>query len=476
MSPPRGPLERPGTLQINGWNPELRNSDRLPDRTPWGQQGEQVDRSGMRKSLLAPPALANQYDWRHPEVGWGLVLPDDPQMSAAEKAAAEDAAPALRRLLQARTGAPVLRWSPELGQRFLRRYYADGRAQDLTLAASAPGVGDGCIPRYLLIHASPVAIPWSVQYAMNMSHYVGRLDLADDQALDNYINALIDDWRDSVCHTDAPVVWSVNHGREDITWLMARAIADKVWQGFETDIELGRRIHLNGERATCGEIAAMLAERKPALVITTSHGMTAPLGDAALLKAQLGMPVDVNHQPLRTEALREWQPCGAIWYSHACCSAGSDSVSQFGTFLGADSSISQIVNGVAGTAGAVVAPLPRALLGCSKPLRAFVGHVEPTFDWTLRDPLSGQVLTHGLCNALYNELFQQERRTPIAYALRGMFDQAGTFHSQREAAIVDINKEVAWARNWALYLRLAALDRQTMVILGDPTVSLPPLG
>ena len=35
-------------------------------------------------------------------------------------------------------------------------------------------------------------------------------------------------------------------------------------------------------------------------------------------------------------------------------------------------------------------PLPRKLLGAEKPLRAFLGHVEPTFDWTLRDPETGQ--------------------------------------------------------------------------------------
>jgi hypothetical protein len=40
-----------------------------------------------------------------------------------------------------------------------------------------PGLGDGKTPQYLLIYGSPAEIPWAVQYALNMSTYVGRLDL-----------------------------------------------------------------------------------------------------------------------------------------------------------------------------------------------------------------------------------------------------------------------------------------------------------
>lgn len=38
-----------------------------------------------------------------------------------------------------------------------------------------------------------------------------------------------------------------------------------------------------------------------------------------------------------------------------------------------------------------------------------------------------------------------------------------------------INDNVAGMRDWALYRKLAAMDRQTTVILGDPTVAMPPL-
>ena len=65
--------------------------------------------------------------------------------------------------------------------------------------------------------------------------------------------------------------------------------------------------------------------------------------------------------------------------------------------------------------GAQVAPLPRALLGAKRPLRAFVGHVEPTFDWTIRNPESKQALTDTIIQALYNHLYQEERE-PLGFA------------------------------------------------------------
>jgi hypothetical protein len=470
MTDPSEPIERPAALQINAWSGELPNSDPLPAKTPWAQVKPYEE---LRSSKwLAPAAPADERDWRHPAIGWGLLLPDNQALSPPERATAADAPPAVRALLAARPGSPVLRWAPQLGDHHLRRYGTDGKARDLDIAAPKPGTSDDCIPRYLLIYAAPAVIPWTVQYSLNLSTYVGRIDL-EGAALDNYVEALLSDWSASTCQVRAPVVWSVDHGAPDITWLMERAVADCLWQRFAGDADLTQRLRLKGAQATRAALAAALAERTPGLVVTTSHGMTGPLGATATLMEQLGAPVDVNHELLRIQDLLHWKASGAIWYAHACCAAGSDAVSRYAGLLAHDSNISQTINGVAAAAGAMAAPLPRALLGAASPLRAFVGHVEPTFDWTLRNPVTKQVLTHVLCGALYTELFQQDRRTPIAYALRRQFDEAGAFFGSLQDAIAQVDSNVPGMRDWALYRRLVAMDRQTLVILGDPTVSLP---
>ncbi|WGG48509.1 hypothetical protein [Rugamonas sp. DEMB1] len=59
----------------------------------------------------------------------GLLLPDDDALEPAAKARADDAPAPIRRLLAARPGSPVLRWSAKLANYYLRRYYADGTAQ-----------------------------------------------------------------------------------------------------------------------------------------------------------------------------------------------------------------------------------------------------------------------------------------------------------------------------------------------------------
>ena len=461
-------IERPSSLQINAWSGLATLQDALPSRTPWAQ----IERASARLQWLAPAAPVDQRNWTHPDVGWGLILPDNDQIGAAEKARGDDAPGPIQDLLKARKDAPILRYRANLQQGYLRRYYADMPPQDLSTQAPNPGIGKGRIPQYLLIVGSPVEIPWAVQYALNMSTFVGRLDLPEE-GLRHYVDALISDWAGQTSQPRAPVVWSVDYGQADITWLMAEVIAGKLWDKFVADADLTGRVRFNGAAATGAALSAALAERAPSLVVTTSHGMTGPLDNRTLLLSQLGFPVDAVQVPLGPTQFANWQPSGAIWYAHACCSAGSDSESRYKGLLPADGAIGQMLDGVALAAGSTVAPLPKALLGAPRPLRAFIGHVEPTFDWTLRDPTNKQVVTHILQSVLYNSLYQQDMRTPIGYALKDVYKEAGAFYGAWQDAVKKINDNVTGMRDWALYRQLVAMDRQTMVILGDPTVAMP---
>src|SRR5882672_8495941 len=150
---PEQVIERPIELRVNAWNGEAAPAQELPTRTPWAQKQNLV----ARTQWLSPAAPVDIRDWHHPDVGWGVVLPDNDDLTPKAKAMAEDA-PLLRPLLEKRLGAPVLRWRPELGGGYLRRYYEDGSAQDLSAQAPNPGTAKGRIPQYLLIVASPEQI------------------------------------------------------------------------------------------------------------------------------------------------------------------------------------------------------------------------------------------------------------------------------------------------------------------------------
>jgi len=462
----------PTTLTINAWTgtPGLPNSNLGAHASAWAVK----PRIREVPRMLAAAEPVDLRDWQDARVGWGLVLPDNDTVSEKDRSLALDAPDSLAQLVAARNQAPVFRFRAELNHRFLRRYYVDRPPRDIAISGSPRGTGEKSLPRYLLIYGTPQEIPWSLQYVLNSAVFVGRLDL-EEESLDRYVAALRKDWSGATCRPEAPVVWTVDHGQPDITWLMRRAIAAPVADQLSGDNQIGSGLRLlAGTDATTQKLTQTLAARQPALIVTTSHGMTGPLANPPLMTRQLGWLVDDDFTLLDpTSLLAGWQPDGAIWYAHACCSAGCDDQTSYRGLVEAGSSVEQTLSAVAAL-GARVAPLPRQLLGAEKPLRAFIGQVEPTFDWTLRQPETGQVLTTSLQNALYQRMHRQ-RPEPVGLAFEECYRHVGELFAQWNQALRQIAEGNSGASLAALRSQLTALDRQSMVILGDPTACLPPL-
>jgi hypothetical protein len=463
-------LQLPDSLTINAWTgDEAPRSKTSPDAEDW------ILSSGPPRirTFLAPPRTADPANWRDPRVGWGLVLPHNPSLSQADEAAAKDAPEPIRALLASRgeigNPAPVFRYMPGANRvGFLHR---DG--SDIPVSMAPSGTGPGAIPRYLLLYGSPEQIPWQLQYNLNAVCASGRLTLQGD-ALENYVQALMSDWSGSSADKNSAVVWAVDHGPADITSLMRRSIAERVASKIASDTDLqsnSRYVDGSQAPATTGMLIAELVAHKPALIVTTSHGQTGPIDNPPLMAQNLGLLVDADHSLLQTEALlSQWQPGGAIWYAHACCSAGSDSQTMFDGLVAKDSPVDQILKGVA-KIGARTAPLPEALLGAKQPLRAFVGHVEPTFDWTLQQRFTGQFQTAAIEEALYDKLYQPQ---PLGLAFRDFYNRLAGIYAEYDTHLRAFNGG-AKREAQMLYNLLLARDVQTMVVLGDPTAMLPPL-
>ena len=430
----------------------------------WGGVGDEL----AKQAPLAPGGAAGPADWAHVDIGWGVVMADREDLSAREKADGVDAPDPIRALIAARGNAPVLRYRKDLGERKLARYFADGTRQDPEIGLTPFGTGKGRLPLYLLIVGSPTEIPWRLQYSLNRRHHVGRLDLPGP-ALSNYVNALLSDWAGIDCDPTKSVVWSVNY--DSITQKMEITIAERISRAMGTDNELSIS-RIEGDAATKAALVAALRGASPAVVVTSSHGKTGPLNDADAMRRTLGLPVDANRETLDTEdLLGAWEPSGAVWYAQACCSAGSGDGTSYDGLLDAGSVAHEVVGAVA-ELGAGVAPLPTKLLGATKPLRAFLGHVEPTFDWTLLVSDTGQYLTDPLVDAIYPNIY---RRCPLGLALDAHYRGVGELYGKLENARTGINNLVPGAREDATYFRLTATDRQSLVILGDPAVVIPPL-
>jgi hypothetical protein len=424
---------------------------------------------------LAPPAEADYKKWASAGVGWGVILPEQPGTPAD---AAEDLAGApepIRALIadrKAKQGdVPVFRYDKSWEYRHsLLRSRARGKAY--ALSATPYGLKADEVPYYLLICGSPSAIPWECQYFLNGTHAVGRLDL-DDVGLGHYVKALIAGWpaapEKPTADLKRAVVWAVDHSAMDITHLMRQVIATPLYDKYSTDLDMKAEL-LAGNDAGGGALIQKLAQTRPGLVVTTSHGQTAPTAEAKQdeMKATLGIPVDRDYRMLAVDKLlAKWDAYGAVWYAHACCSAGGDGLNRFDQMLAPGSQPEAVLAAVA-RLGPVSAPLPRALLGAERPIRAFIGHVEPTFDWTLRHPFMGQDLTPLLVQSLYDNLYNHH---PVGHALRSWFRQLGGLRDsyEREKKLVVQQPN---ALGPLLYSALAAKDVESTVVLGDPTAVL----
>jgi len=469
-------LELPESLTINAWTGEAVAASPLLTDAPrrWS-----IARAFPRYSVPLAAEPLDLRDWRNPKVGWGIVLPDNDALPDADRATANDAPEAIRALVASRPNAVVLRYRKDVAnQGFLRRYYASRPRQDLAITGGSRGTAEQCIPHYLLIYGGPQSIPWEFQYRLSLDFFVGRLDL-EGQALERYVQALVSEWSGAGCQRASPVLWSTDHAPNDITHLMRLAIGEPLKARFTADDETRSGLRaLFASEATSADLIAKLGEAKPALVVTTSHGMTGPLSKPVQMKTQLGWLVAADHMPINPDALlAAWEPDGAVWYSHACCSAGGDGRTLFKDLVPAGSPVAQVLQGVADL-GPAVASCPRALLGAQKPLRAFIGHVEPTFDWTLQAQ-TRQFLTDALLKALYDRMYLADPE-PVGLAFTECYRLVGSLFAQWDQQVDKVaTAETADMRTAtrlaAMRTKLAALDRQAMVILGDPTVALPRL-
>lgn len=466
----------PERLSANAWTGSGTASGGTSRRAPAWALADHF--RGTPTSVLAAPRLPDLADVTDPRVGWALVLPDAPDVPPAERHRADDAPAAARRLAAARsrTGEPlVVRHAPG-DLEHLYRYLPDGTRTPLPTTGDGPrGVGAGALPHYLLLLGGPDVLPWDLQLRLNHVCLTGRLDL-DDEGLTHYVDAALTDWAATPVDATSPLLWTPVHGPGDITALMRTEVGERTLARWRADPQVGdRAVDLRGPHATAATLAQALAERRPGVVVTTSHGATGPLDDPATMRATLGWLVDAEGGLVDPHALvRAWDPGGVVWYGLACCSAGGSGVDRFADVLDPAGEAGRVLTAVADL-GPVPAGLPRALLGAPAPARAFVGHVEPTFDWTLRRPGTGVSTTDALVEALYDGLFQPEP-LPVGLAFRRYFLGAASLRS-RWASARGAAEESPEARTAALLAALTGLDRQCTVVLGDPAVApaaLPP--
>lgn len=431
--------------------------------------------------MLADP-LPVLTRWDGPNGGrWTIILKHHQQKPNADQATPEDAPPSIQRLWKHRGSPPILRYIPPTDGNagYLLRYERVSGEVVTEPYSLAQGTTTEClarVPYYLLLVGPPSELPWSLQYDLNGVRAVGRLDLTEEEGLKNYVDCLIDGWGDESTTASRTLVWAVNHhrGAKDVTQVIHDFVAARLHRHFEKDKDVTHHPFLAGSEATGPALCQHLATVRPGLIVTTSHGAVLGSADRAARQAALGLPVDQGWSVLGADRLlKSWQPDGAVWYCHACCSAGTDDACRFDGLVAPNSEAAEVLRD-AGELGETVAPLPRLLLGADRPLRAFVGHVGPTFSWTLREPVTRERLTEPILDAFYHHFYQAEP-FPVGFALRPVFAPLGTLHGEYDSARAYHKAHPRTSRTPVVDRKLSAEDIRSVVLLGDPTVLRPPI-
>ncbi len=408
-----------------------------------------------RRHHLAPAEGVDSRDLS--QTGWGVVLAED-----ADPAILEALAPLLElRERQAGggyrqlTGAQGIR-AKESKLRFLARHGA------------ASGPVSGGLPYYLLLVGSPEAIPFEMQYQIDVSYAVGRLyfeDLADYRRYAETVVATEEGAREREPRVEVFSVQPPASGPRDKTLermhrFLTQPLATRLRQecaGWEVAESVG-------PASTRESFGRCLGGRtSPALLFASSHGCQYPPGDpeqvsgqGALLCADEPGGAFFRGADLGPEA----EPAGLIAFLFACFSAGTPRHNDFFHRGGREQ--------VEASPQPFLADLPKRLLthprgGAS----ALVGHVDRAWTYSFSWP-GGESQIEVFVSAL--------KRLLNGYPVGAAMEPLNLRYAELECDLARLRENIEHGGEADLMqltnLWTARNDARNYIVIGDPAVRL----
>ena len=207
------------------------------------------------------------------QAGWGVIF------AQADGDRAEAIREALGELLAHRRAQAGERYREYLGDDGYRS--GESKQKFLTRHGVGPGpVDPDKVPYYLLLVGSPEAIPYRLQYQLDVPCAVGRLWLESLDGYAAYARSVVAAETGAVRRARTVSLFGVSHpgdratrvAAEHLVLPLAGALAAE-HPGWAVDTRVG-------ERARKADLAGVLADPGgPALLLTSSHGMGFPRDD-----------------------------------------------------------------------------------------------------------------------------------------------------------------------------------------------------
>lgn len=412
------------------------------------------------------------------EAGWGVIFA---AQEAADVPALREALAPLLALRQAQAGALYREYDGDWAY-----YPRESKTGWLARVGGEPGpVDPEHVPYYLLIVASPEAIPFSFQYQLDVQHAVGRLHFDGPDQLDRYAAYAATAVAAERGEADGRS-WSLPHRAaffgvaspdDDVTglsrdYLVAPLAADLRARQPDWDVTI-----CLGADATKDRLHSLInGPEPPAFLFTASHGMGFPWGhplqargQGALLCADWPGPRQWRDSAIPDrfyfsgdDVADSARLTGMISFHFACYGAGTPRLDEFSHLTGA-------------AGRAQIAPvdflacLPQRLAGHPKgSALAVIGHVErawgASFIWNNASAQLAAFRSTVRCLAaggrvgLAMDSFNL-RYTEIATILNELIQEA------KAGAVVD---DRTLAGLW-----IANNDARSYIVVGDPAVRLP---
>ena len=433
-----------------------------------------------RQSKEATFAVVEGIDpTRLDQAGWGVVFAADTPGSPFPAPALKEA---LQELLDHRRGQAT-----KVNAKFYKEFIGkdafrpnESKQEFLARQGVGPGPADPAkgVPYYLLIVGSPEAIPFRIQYQLDVQYAVGRIWFDTLEEYRNYAHSVVSTETGKVRLARKATFFGVRNPGDPSTQLSAAELVEPLGKALtpaSTDTAAWQIQTAIGEgQATKARLARLLGgDETPALLFTASHGMGFPLGDprqlphqGALLcqdwpgRAAWHQPIPTDHYFAADDVGDGANLAGLIAFHFACYGAGTPNRNDFAHTPAAIPDFS--------TPKPIVARLPRRLLGHPKGgALAIVGHVDRAWGCSFTWPGAGRQL-----QCFQDALKRLMNGQPVGAAMENFNLRYAELSSDLSVEIEDVKfgklaDEDALAGMWT-----ANNDARSYIILGDPAVRL----
>lgn len=401
------------------------------------------------------------------ETGWGVVF-------------AEGTGPALREALEPLLAHRRRQAGRVEAHRYRELGYRRGESKLHFLArhGATPGPADpDRLPYYLLLAGDPEAIPYRLQYQLDVQYAVGRIAFDDLDGYARYAASVV------VAETGEPprprraAFFGVRRPG-DVTETLHDHLLSPLAEQLERELPEWEMERIGGGEATRGRLGRLLGgDETPALLFTGSHGLgfershPRQQAEQGALVCQEWMgpwngPPDTSSRPYFTaeDVADSACPAGLVAFCFACYSAGTPRVNDF-VHRGDDEPAE-----IADTA--FVARLPQRLLGHPRGgALAVVGHVDRA--WTYSFTWPGVEAHREVFASTLRRLLEGH---PVGSAME-FFDQR---YAELETDLADLRESLELGVEPDLLtlgqVWTARNDARNFVILGDPAVRVPGTG